>query len=306
MIDDVPCALIDYPNHANVGDSAIWLGEIAFLAHRRTSPVYCCDKETYRPAHLADRLGPDGVILLHGGGNLGDLWTDHQELREKVIRDFPQHRIIQLPQTIYFREAANLNRAREVFNRHPRLELLCRDQPSLEFARREFSAYTALCPDMAFYLRHLPSRGQPRSDVLWLARSDEESSGAAMPVLPAGVEVADWLEEQPTPTCERNWSLTERLWKDPSQWTQLLGPLMENFDELAHQRLRRGCELLGRGKSVVTDRLHGHILCLLLGIPHVLIDNSYGKLSGFHQTWTRASRLARWAASPSDALALAC
>jgi exopolysaccharide biosynthesis predicted pyruvyltransferase EpsI len=43
---------------------------------------------------------------------------------------------------------------------------------------------------------------------------------------------------------------------------------------------------LSRGRVVITDRLHGHILCLLLGLPHVLLDNSIGKLSAYFETWT--------------------
>jgi pyruvyl transferase EpsO len=56
---------------------------------------------------------------------------------------------------------------------------------------------------------------------------------------------------------------------------------------------------------VVTDRLHGHILALLLGIPHVVLDNSYGKLHHFIRTWTHASPLVRMAAAPDEATALA-
>ena len=37
---------------------------------------------------------------------------------------------------------------------------------------------------------------------------------------------------------------------------------------------------------VITERLHGHILCLLGGIPNVLIDNSYGKNAAFYSAWT--------------------
>jgi hypothetical protein len=42
------------------------------------------------------------VILLSGGGNLGDFWVEHQRLREHVVQDFPRHKIIQLPQTMFF------------------------------------------------------------------------------------------------------------------------------------------------------------------------------------------------------------
>jgi pyruvyl transferase EpsO len=77
------------------------------------------------------------------------------------------------------------------------------------------------------------------------------------------------------------------------------------FDWQARHRMRFGCGLLARGKVVVTDRLHGHILCLLLGIPNVVLDNNYGKLRHFHATWTRSMPQVRWAESPDEARAAA-
>jgi pyruvyl transferase EpsO len=54
-------------------------------------------------------------------------------------------------------------------------------------------------------------------------------------------------------------------------------------------RLARGIALLASARTVITDRLHGHILSFLLGLPHVVLDNSYGKTSGFMKAWgTRA------------------
>ena len=41
------CVLIDFPHHANVGDSAIWLGEIAYLQSRRCNLKYTCDSQNY-------------------------------------------------------------------------------------------------------------------------------------------------------------------------------------------------------------------------------------------------------------------
>ena len=77
------------------------------------------------------------------------------------------------------------------------------------------------------------------------------------------------------------------------------------WEGLARERVRRGCAMLSRGKVIITDRLHGHILSLLLGIEHIVLDNSYGKLSSFYGSWTQASDLAHWATSPEEALALA-
>jgi exopolysaccharide biosynthesis predicted pyruvyltransferase EpsI len=55
---------------------------------------------------------------------------------------------------------------------------------------------------------------------------------------------------------------------------------------LAWRWVRRGIDILSAGEVVVTDKLHGHLLCVLLGIPHVVLDNSYGKVSGTLDAWT--------------------
>ena len=35
------------------------------------------------------------------------------------------------------------------------------------------------------------------------------------------------------------------------------------------------------GRRIVTDRLHGHILAVMMGKGHTLYDNSYGKNASF-------------------------
>jgi pyruvyl transferase EpsO len=73
------------------------------------------------------------------------------------------------------------------------------------------------------------------------------------------------------------------------------------FPALARQRLARGLTLLSEGQVLVTDRLHGHILALRLGIPHVVLDNSYDKLHHFISAWTHTSPLVQLAHSPDEA-----
>ena len=77
------------------------------------------------------------------------------------------------------------------------------------------------------------------------------------------------------------------------------------YDWQAQQRVDIGCRLLARGRVVITDRLHAHILCLALGIPHVVLDNTYGKVRDFFKAWTAPASLATWADTVSDAMAAA-
>jgi pyruvyl transferase EpsO len=295
-------ALLGFPNYANVGDSAIWLGTLAYLRGLGIGLRYVCDAATYAPARLASRIGR-GVILLQGGGDFGDLWPDHQAFREEVVAAFPHNPIVQLPQSIYFRDRAALARAQAVLDRHPNFTLLVRDHRSLELARAEFRARSELCPDMAFGLGPLRRPQPPVDDVVWLARTDLEAVPHGGGLEGAGVTPMDWLDERAVlPRLMTRLGRTRFLRRRGMGWAR--AAMIATFDGRARQRLDRGCRLLSRGRAVITDRLHGHILCLLLGIPHVLLDNSYGKNRSFYETWTRGCELARWAETPPEALRL--
>lgn len=293
-------ALIDFPNHPNVGDSAIYLGELACLAALGVPlPRFVCDFATYDRAELARRVGPAGVILLHGGGNFGDLWPTAQELRENIVRSFPDNPIIQLPQTIHFERRDSLCRARAILNAHPNFTLLVRDRRSLEIAGSEFRARSLLCPDITFALGPLARPIPAARPLLWLLRTDKETRAEPPPM--STEAPVDWLEEPPTLLRELSYRLMGATRR--RRLSQFARPLLARvYAPLARQRLQRGLEMLASAEVVITDRLHGHILCLLLGIPHVILDNNYGKLSSFYQTWTAHVDDVRWADSSTEAL----
>jgi pyruvyl transferase EpsO len=298
-----PVALLDFPSYANVGDSAIWLGALAALDRLGVSrPAYTCDWATYHRGLLAARVG-SGTILLSGGGNLGDLWERHQRFRETVIRDFPGNPVVQLPQSIHFRDPGALARARAVFDGHSRLSLLLRDRASLDLARNAFRASAGLCPDLAFALGPLSRPVPPSLPVCWLARDDQERRHPPSDAVPAPAR-RDWATE---PAGIRQ-GLTRRLsrWLTTRPGHRPLRALVSaTYRPLARQRVRRGARLLSEGRVVVTDRLHGHVLALLLGIPHVLLDNSYGKVRGCFDTWTAGAPQVGWAGSADEAWDLA-
>jgi exopolysaccharide biosynthesis protein PssK len=300
-------ALLDFPAYTNVGDSAIWLGERAALAALGVGPpCYTSDIETYDRDELARRVGR-GSILLSGGGNLGDLWERHQRFREDVLGAFPENPVVQLPQSIHFHSRAALARARRVLDGHPRLTLCVRERRSLELARNEFRTPSVLCPDMAFCLGPLERPAPATRPVLWLSRSDIEAlpGRGPEPEPSSGAGRVDWLDEAPSLLTRIHARLGQRLARRAWPRALLRAALSATYGPLARRRLARGCGLLAAAGTVVTDRLHGHILCLLLGIPHVLLDNSYGKVSSFYETWTRDSDLVRWGGSGVEAVALA-
>jgi pyruvyl transferase EpsO len=174
---------------------------------------------------------------------------------------------------------------------------------SLELVRAQFRARTVLCPDMAFYLGPLRRDRAPDVDVLWLRREDREAAPGGP--APDGILVCDWLDDRVPPLRHVRRVLRPLANRHPRQESVLARMLAGAYDTQARHELRRGCRLLARGRVVITDRLHAHILCLLLGIPHVLLDNNYGKVRRVHDTWTADAPQVRWAASPAEAVTAA-
>ena len=281
---EAPFALLDFPDHANVGDSAIWLGTtVYFSAHRGREARYVSSIGSFSEAALRASL-PEGPIFVHGGGNFGDLWPRHQEFREHLLERFPDREIIQLPQSIHFDSPARAAGAAKAIARHGRFRLFVRDQPSLDFAAAHFDCQIALCPDMAVFIGAL-DRGAPDVDVFYLLRTDQERAvGKAAGRADYTSRVDDWLVERPHSVGARKLLRVLRRLRE-GRWERI-ALRAASYDTAARSRVLRGCRLLSSGRVVITDRLHAHILCLLLGIPHAVLDNSYGKLGRFLDAWT--------------------
>jgi pyruvyl transferase EpsO len=108
----------------------------------------------------------------------------------------------------------------------------------------------------------------------------EQRTGAVT----AGIPVEDWLSE---PRFKRvGDKLTD---KSLPYWGPLrpagMPHLARTYESWADTRVQRGLSQLSSAEFIVTDRLHVHILSALLGIPHVVLDNNYGKISGYIAQW---------------------
>lgn len=280
-----PYVLWDFPNYSNVGDSAIWLGEIKALQSFFGRPPFqiceCLHQSMTLPA-----LEQDVQIILSGGGNFGDLWKPFQLFRERVVAHYSLNRIVLMPQTIHFSRVSNLNRCRRIFLSHSNLCIMARDIPSFEIAQTLHNGQTELVPDMAFALGKISPPCKPSVQILALLRSDKEMMKREKQVFPSEMPVLDWLVEPKL--------IEGRLLVHLEKFERLIGLTAHKplsffrtflFNRMARVRLRRGCAILARGKVVITDRLHGHILCVMMNIPHVVLDNSYGKIASFREAW---------------------
>jgi exopolysaccharide biosynthesis protein PssK len=308
-------ALAIFPNHWNLGDTAVWAGQRAALARLGVRVAYVCDFRTYRRDDL-ERALPEGPILLSGGGNFGDVYPREQGLRERILDDFSDRTVVQLPQSVWFRSEGHLDAMRRRCDRSRRLVMLVRDRHSLELMRARFDLPARLAPDMAFGLPGLRLRRRPPvTDQLWLLRRDIEANDRAARRAAARLAngaLRDWTRpglghvRLHLPEYARAQWLSWRLRRVPSHLARARAQRIEEpFERLARLRMGIALSLLSTGRVMVTDRLHGHVLALLLGIPNVCVDNHDGKVRHLYETWTAGHPLARWADSLPQARELA-
>lgn len=296
-----PCrdvALVDVPNQINVGDSLIWAGEMAYLRALGVRVRYVSDLHGYEPRSLRRALG-SGAVLIHGGGNFGDLWLGHQAHRERVARDLPDHRIVQLPQSVYFQSRERAAEANRILGAHRNFHLLARDRASLARAATDLPDVVAsFCHDMAFGWDApawtAPTAGEPR--ILVIARADRESASGLNTLPPdwlpgARLQITDWGElgladgagrraRRVADAQHRIARLARRV--PPLRWPGLQAPVRRSLAHINADNIAAGVGLYDTAAAAMTDRLHAHVIAALRGVPHVLLDNSYGKLTAVY------------------------
>jgi pyruvyl transferase EpsO len=281
---DRPILYLDYPIHLNIGDLLIMRGTERYFAdfgYRILGRSTCLNFHR----RIANRLTPDTTIVLHGGGNFGDLYPIHQRFRESVVERYRTHKIVVMPQTLWFGSQAALEASARIFQRHPDLTLFVRDRPSLALASGRFSDRVVLMPDMAHQLwDEATGRLQPtRRGTLLLWRKDVEAT--AMPHLAVAAAPIDWIDLIPV-WQRRVYGQIQRAHRYEGAIELPLGAQRAWY--VFHQRLiERMAGVFLQHDAVVTNRLHACIFAALLGRPVTFVDNSYGKLGNYFDAWLR-------------------
>lgn len=279
------------PYYSNIGDTLIWEGELEFLKSIPHKCIDTCGWDGYR----IKPLSKDTVILITGGGYFGDVWRMAWDNVMNTIEYYPDNPIIILPNTIFYQSKDIMRNDAERMSRLKKLTICVRDNVSYTIAKANFRNKVRLVPDMAFYIdsNYLKQWCKTETDrVLYLKRIDKELGKTEVNIGNDKVDVHDW----PTMECTPN--LTERVFGKISSYSHssklkhLLGEMIlhksEEFFAYNFYRknlTRRGVEFISRYCEVYTTRLHVMILSVLLEKKVYYIDNCYGKLSSFYDTW---------------------
>ena len=107
--------LFGTPIHGNLGDQAILYAEKEFLKDKYTD-YKIIEIESSVAVKFINKfyrlIKNNDIILVHGGGFLGTIWINEEEMFRAVITKFNKNKIIVFPQTIYF---SNDDEGKKVF-----------------------------------------------------------------------------------------------------------------------------------------------------------------------------------------------
>ncbi|KAF5024763.1 hypothetical protein F66182_3195 [Fusarium sp. NRRL 66182] len=283
-----------YLETENKGDAAIWSAQQILLSILGIETMEACrfmhkdcDVEKFR--RRLEEHRPHSGIIMAGGGNFNDYYWEDQPSRMNMIQNFLNVSIRAFPQSIHMTHPDRIEKTREAFTKHGDLQLAARDKPSYDWLMDTFGdaqgIHNDLVPDIAFMWGNRSDfrvNTEKTHDILILARKDMEIAEGDSSSIPFGEGMLDLGGNIGNVTYQKvDWKFTKT-------------PSIDNDHEREKGKNQRawaksiaGFELLGSARFVITDRLHGHILSTVIGVPHVLMDSKLGKNINFHNTWTR-------------------
>lgn len=266
-------------DYGNIGDLAITAAQRNFIAqaakgHHVVPVPISATRELIRS--LRKQVVPGDLVTIIGGGNMGSLYPDIEELRQLVIRSFPKNRIVCFPQSLDWTQSRESDSALagilRTYSRHPDLHVFARESVSRDKLHSLFAGHPNVrigyVPDVVLSVSaaELGFDGRPEpSGILLCMRDDRERSLSPEQL----AQLRKTLEDTGQAiTVTDTHAGGARL--DEAHCAHLLADKLAQF---AGARL------------VVTDRLHGMILSLVAGTPCLVLPNSNHKIRQTWQDW---------------------
>lgn len=262
--------LIGTPTHGNLGDQAIVYAEHKFLEKFKkkiniveiTSQLYLKYKEL-----LGRLITEKDLIIIDGGGSMGTLWINNEYRFRDVIERFAANSVFIFPQTAYFAKDAvgleELEKSVEIYSRHKRLTIFCRDRETYNFVQKEFhSNESYYVPDMVLSLQRVDSEIKNRNGVLLCLREDKECI----------------VQRSLSDTIER---FVKEKGVNVKKTSTLTGGYIDKFNR--KKELQNKWNEFSGASLVITDRLHAMIFCAITGTPCIAFDNVSHKVRGGYE-----------------------
>lgn len=241
--------LMGGPEYGNLGDHAIAYATQKFLSSKSKGYDYVElteDDILYNVRKIKDAIKSEDILLLQGGGNTGDLYPDQEKVRKIVLREFPNNKVILMPQTIYFKK----NAYAEIYYQNSNLVMCARERKSYEIMKDLYTCKIILTPDIVFSLfNNMVEKNIERKGGLICLRDDCE-------------KIKDGVSAQKL----------SRILTDMNIQSEYISTV-RNYAIRKAEREKELESLLNKYRSaqiVFTDRLHGMIFAVITKTPCVV------------------------------------
>lgn len=270
--DEARIILMGGPEYNNLGDHAIAYATQKFFEKHFPDVQYIEVTEEEVKCHLGQlkkKISAKDVLLLQGGGNLGNIYPDQQRIRSRIITAFPDNTIIMMPQTIHFTDDEEgrkvLGKTIRLYSHYGNVVLGARESISDKRIRKVFKSNVSyLTPDIVLSLDE--TRESERTGIALCLRDDAEG-------------VMELAEKNYIRKCCRHYTddisaIDTCVDKEYSK---------EERDDLLNDFFAE----VSKRKLVITDRLHGMIFCAITNTPCIALANNNHKVYGVYK-WLKA------------------
>jgi len=221
-------------------------------------------EDIYKKAFIG--MKKDAVILIHGGGNFGDMWRWSTQQYLRLVQKITEQKFIVLPQTVYYKDLnLALSDAKQI-GAHKDFLITVRSEQSEKLAKKYFSNRIVNSPDAAFYIGPITPVSEPVYDFFILRRTDYESKFRK--------EVWEQAAEK---YFDNKYTYKSADWFD-FKLESLPNKSLHYIDDFTLRTADLANKIMSRGRVIITDRLHASIYSLLIGRPHVIVDEAFKKI----------------------------
>lgn len=267
--------LIGTPEHANIGDSAIALAELIFI-EKISSKAIIKDisveeydnikKKSIANDYILSHIKSNGLVVAHGGGNMGNQWYDEELFRQKFMSEFSKNPVIIFPQTIFYSNDKNgleTSRAsKKIYNDRVNCVMVAREKQSYDIMKSLYpDADILLTPDIVLSINptDFDIDYSKREKIMLCFRNDFEKNIQDNEIN----DFMKFLSENNLEYFETDmyykWAIKKHM-----RYSVVKGKL----------------EQFASAKLVVTDRLHGMVFSALTGTPCIVMSNYNHKVKG--------------------------
>lgn len=263
--------LIGTPVHGNLGDHAIAEQERLFFKeyfsqyefYEILMPMYFTQKK-----EIIKCISNDDIVVMSGGGWMGNLWIHNENVIREVIKKFPSNKIIIMPQTLYYTDdikgKKELFITKQILEQHNNLHIYTRDVQSFSLAKREFvlrgKSRIRLFPDMVLYGKEIGNRNinLKRKRII-------------------NVCIREDCESKQDSRAEIYNTLLEKKY-DVRRISTVIGAPIKLKERM--NKLRESWAQFSEASLTITDRLHAMLFSVINGTPCIILNNRTGKVFG--------------------------